>query len=742
MRINHNISALNTNNILGKNDFALGRNLERLSSGFRINRAADDAAGMAISQKMKTQIAGLNQASRNASDGISVIQTAEGALIEVEEMLQRMRELSVQAANGTVTDDDRLQLQAEIEQLNGEINRISETTEFNTKKLLDGTLDRRFYSSNPSIELISMSDSVAVRDYKFLTKGAAEPAKVEGREITDTTIPENYSLTVNGEEIVIEKDSTLEDVVTTINETCEDLGVRAYFVNKVTDEAGNESYEEVSAEEAKEGSILVFETENKGASQKIEITVEEGLAEILGLNQENSLAEGVKQAVLLTEGITGTQVPDTKESYNITINGEMITVPANATLEDILTQLNEVCGAMGIQVAYTDGSEDSNGLGGYTNIAGSEAVEGNQLLFITDDAGTDVKIDIQADEELAGMLGLPVEGAFAQGKDGSITLDTAVGKDAVGAKQAIAVTEGITQLKVPETKESYEMTINSQTITIPANATLEDILTDLNEVCGKMGIQVAYTDGTTDSNGLGGYATIPAGSATVGSSLVFVTNDYGTDAEISIYAEKELADMLGLAIAGVSVKGEDSGIILDTSEEGGFSNTATVSVDGDYVTVRDRDDFEMVFKVSESIGEATVTVLDVGPMTLQIGANEGQTVEVRVPRIDTTTLNIDEANIGTQEGATNAIKLYDDAINKVSEARSKLGAYQNRLDHAINSLDVSAENLTEALSRIEDTDMAKEMADYTQNQVLIQAATSMLAQANERPQSILSLLQS
>ena len=167
MRINHNISALNTNNILGKNDSALGKSLERLSSGLRINRAADDAAGMAISQKMKTQIAGLNQASRNASDGISIIQTAEGALIEVEEMLQRMRELSVQAANGTSTDDDKAQLQAEVDQLKDEINRISETTEFNTKKLLDGTMDRRSYSNDPGVKLISLSDTVNVQDYKF-----------------------------------------------------------------------------------------------------------------------------------------------------------------------------------------------------------------------------------------------------------------------------------------------------------------------------------------------------------------------------------------------------------------------------------------------------------------------------------------------------------------------------------------------------------------------------------------------
>ena len=115
MRINHNISALKVNNILAQNNEALQNAIQRLSTGYRINRAADDAAGLAISEKMKTQIAGLNQASRNASDGISVIQTAEGALIEVEEMMQRMRELAVQAANGTMTDEDRSTLQDEVD---------------------------------------------------------------------------------------------------------------------------------------------------------------------------------------------------------------------------------------------------------------------------------------------------------------------------------------------------------------------------------------------------------------------------------------------------------------------------------------------------------------------------------------------------------------------------------------------------------------------------------------------------
>ncbi|MFW5667836.1 MAG: flagellar biosynthesis protein FlgL, partial [Acetivibrio ethanolgignens] len=167
MKINHNISALVANGHLRNTNKALDKSLERLSSGYRINRAADDSAGMAISQKMKTQIRGLEQASRNASDGISVIQTAEGALTEVEAMLQRARELSVQAANGTNTPEDREAIQSEIDQLKNEIQRISDDTEFNKKSLLNGDLDRKTHSDNTKVKLVSLSDQVNSQQYKI-----------------------------------------------------------------------------------------------------------------------------------------------------------------------------------------------------------------------------------------------------------------------------------------------------------------------------------------------------------------------------------------------------------------------------------------------------------------------------------------------------------------------------------------------------------------------------------------------
>lgn len=139
MIINNNMNAMNAHRNMGMNINQNGNSMEKLSSGLRINRAGDDAAGLAISEKMRGQIRGLDMASKNAQDGISLIQTAEGALNETHAILQRMRELTVQAANDTNTDDDRGQLQLEVEQLIEEIDRIAETTEFNTMKLLDET---------------------------------------------------------------------------------------------------------------------------------------------------------------------------------------------------------------------------------------------------------------------------------------------------------------------------------------------------------------------------------------------------------------------------------------------------------------------------------------------------------------------------------------------------------------------------------------------------------------------------
>ena len=139
MVVQHNLQAANTNRQLGITTSAQAKSTEKLSSGYKINRAADDAAGLSISEKMRSQIRGLNKASSNAQDGVSLVQTAEGALNETHSILQRMNELATQAANGTNTSVDRSAIRAELDQLTSEINRIQSTTQFNTMKLLDGT---------------------------------------------------------------------------------------------------------------------------------------------------------------------------------------------------------------------------------------------------------------------------------------------------------------------------------------------------------------------------------------------------------------------------------------------------------------------------------------------------------------------------------------------------------------------------------------------------------------------------
>lgn len=165
MRINYNVSAMLANNSLSNNDNLMTKSIERLSSGFKINNAKDNPAGLAMAKRMNAQIKGTGVASQNASDGISVIETADGALSEVQAMIQRMTELATQAANGTLTDDDRKIIQDEVEQLKSEITRISEDTQFNSQNLLDGSYDLKAYTTDNDVKVSTFSSDVAPGKY-------------------------------------------------------------------------------------------------------------------------------------------------------------------------------------------------------------------------------------------------------------------------------------------------------------------------------------------------------------------------------------------------------------------------------------------------------------------------------------------------------------------------------------------------------------------------------------------------
>lgn len=396
MRINYNVSAMLANNTLANNDNALSASLERLSSGLKVNHAKDNPAGLAMAKRMNAQIVGLGVANDNASDGISVIEIADGAMTEVSAMLQRISELTIKAANGTTTTEDREIIQDEITQLKEEIERVSKTTQFNGQNLLDGTFNVKGYTNDEKIKVSSFGEKTPQGVYTITSLEITDELDADGN-------PTGFKTAVN-----------------------------------------------------------------------VQLKTATGAG---GTADENSF-------------------------------------PFPAGTEEIVCE------------------------NGFMTIKGSNGFE----------------------------------------------------------------------LKL-----------------------------DLNDA----------------SNGIVPAPAVPP-------------------------APQKTLD---------------------------------------------------------------IEVTNVGPMRLQIGANEGQVLEVEIPPVSLRNMGIENIDVSTIEGAKNAIGLMDGAIGFVSGVRGKLGAYQNRLESTVNSLDVSEESMTAAYSRLMDVDMAEEMTQYTTNQVLTQAGTSMLAQANERPSQVLQLLQ-
>ncbi|WP_340673453.1 flagellin [Brevibacillus agri] len=451
MRINHNIASLNTYRQLNVNTSATSKNIERLSSGLRINRAGDDAAGLAISEKMRGQIRGLDMASKNGQDGISLIQTAEGALNETHSILQRMRELAVQASNDTNNDSDRGELQKEINQLIEEIDRIGNTTEFNTKSLINGQSGKNaLQTAGPAVAKVLKTGELAIGGtYSGITVAtAATKASYanDGADVSTITGSGETNLVLNGIDFKFAQGTSAADMAAAINAKSSELG------------------------------------------------------------------------------FTATAVAD--------------------------------------KITFT-----ANGYGsGYTlNATGTAAA-----VVGTDTAGVN-----------ASTTGLPT---------------------------------GVT-------------------------AVIDD---------NKNGSVVRLQGGALD------------------------------------------------------------GVVIDTAG----------SADGQA--------FEL-------------TIAD-NSLEFQIGANEGQKMSVSIQDMRAGALGVDKINVSNATSASKAITTINNALEKVSSERAKLGAYQNRLEHTINNLNTSSENLTAAESRIRDTDMAKEMMEQTKNNILAQAAQAMLAQANQQPQGVLQLL--
>ena len=262
MIINHNLNALNAHRNMGINNTQSGKSMEKLSSGLRINRAGDDAAGLAISEKMRGQIRGLDQASRNSQDGISLIQTAEGALNETHSIIQRMRELAVQAGNDTNTTDDRKQIQEELNQLTSEVNRIGNTTEFNTQKLLDGNKTGEALSAD-------RAETLGIFKVSISATGTGKKIKLDGKEIEVKGDADSIKAAVSA---AVGNTYTVAVAGTAVTLT-QKVGSETGLVAATADQIGAHSVATtgVSAASAREGRVKLQIGANQGQSMSIEI---------------------------------------------------------------------------------------------------------------------------------------------------------------------------------------------------------------------------------------------------------------------------------------------------------------------------------------------------------------------------------------------------------------------------------------------------------------------------------------
>ncbi|CAN7158003.1 flagellin [Paenibacillus sp. LjRoot56] len=647
MRINHNLPALNTYRQLTSNQAASVKSTEKLSSGLRINRAGDDAAGLAISEKMRGQIRGLDQASRNSQDAISMIQTAEGALNETHDILQRMRELSVQASTDTNTASDRGEIQKEINSLTSEINRIGNTTEFNTQKLLNGEKANSEIGITKSLVGASgFASSVAVG-------GSGTAALAAGNTLSNA----DYSLSVTSSAFT----GSASGLSAGSGATAVAANV-SYSAGKAVFSGNNITFT------ATAGTALDATT-----SGTLKLTYSSGVMKLDFSGSGNATFTSGTQ-------LNDTIIADASGKFTYNSNGISFTI----------TDVGNM--ASGDTITYV--------LSGGTATANTASTLWTNLSL----SGTSPAPSATLTTTSGAKLGNYTVNFVDNGSSGDLKI-TFSGTD--GSTQVLDVLEGVSS--------SGATTYSGYGINI-AFTGLSGIT---NGGSGTMKFSVTGTEYTATLKDAAGTSV---GTANLGSAGV-----------------SGLSTSVSANVGGVQVS--------FTSGDVPVSGVTTISVRGQESAVAKSGESSVNFQIGANQNQSmSLEIADMRSNALGItrtaaeGSLKGFTSAVSVSNGTNNTNNEFALDVSTASNASNAITVIQSAIDKVSSERSKLGAYQNRLEHTINNLGTSSENLTASESRIRDVDMAKEMMNNTRNNILQQAAQAMLAQANQAPQQVLQLL--
>lgn len=769
MRIQHNIMAMNAYRNYSNNTSALSKNLEKLSSGYKINRAGDDAAGLAISEKMRAQITGLDVAQKNAKDGISLVQTAEGALTEVHDMLNRMVELANQSANGTYDETDRIQLQKEITQLQDEINRIADSANFNGIKLLDGSLSEAS-TENTATQLMDIGVTLGAANGfhgRVDAEAAAHVFSADNDELAKNDRLDAFEITFKNSK---GETKTIQLVESKVAGIADDTG--ASIADALSGKSTGLALAPAggSAEDLAEFRELfditgVATAGTGGNKQGIKIQAKDPAsgADIISLKAgKGTDADGAIAALATkTEDVTSTKAE--VGGYAIDLNnaanaggtaGTGADVAANDTVKigDTVYEFVAASGDKPTTSGATAVVLGANDAGTTQNLVAQLKKDGYEVSVSNNDKTKLIFTDMSKISEKQG------------GAQISASSDDVLLTKQEAAKQRTTIAIGTTTNSAAKTftfnyvdengkAQSKTLSYTPAAGTAASNATaIYNALKDDADLVKLFDI----TDNTTGTITITARGTGDGAGAFQGIVLDDTTATQTVTQTAGANEGKvlELKDGNNLKAGDtITVNGKTYEFTDDTSKPVGEGNIAISLGANANATLENLSDALSEDGVVHSLdktganyklvfSDKDYTPAD-GGLTLQIGdtSEEFNQLTVSVKDCHAAALGLAGLDISTQDGAAAAVDVIKDAINYISDVRGTLGATQNRLDHTINNLSVMEENIQDAESSIRDTDVADEMMEYTKNNILIQSAQAMLAQANQVPQGVLQLLQ-
>ncbi|WP_275113861.1 flagellin [Psychromonas antarctica] len=664
--INTNIMSLNAQRQLNKSQLTSNEAMERLSSGLRINSAKDDAAGLAIATGMESQIRGINQAVRNSNDGISMAQTAEGAMDEMTNILQRMRELSIQASNDTNSSSNRASIQKEVDQLYEELDRIANVTQFNGVNLLDGSGGSTTLQIGAnSGETLSFSiDAVTTTDLNLNAVsglGDLNGGRVAGAVAgTAAAIPAG-TVAINGVDIDVVAATagaiaSADVIATAINDQQGLTGVTASAYNIVEGAAGIDGTTDGNLQIAVDGGTAVTIGATASAQDLVDTINRDVGGVTASLNSKGGL--------VLSN--------DTGKSIQIAAGGAQVGL-VNDTYQGY------------VSLTSADGSPAEVGLG---STSGATAADVQNMGFNIS-TGSDV------------IKGGSVDSNAIDANDGivinGIELGAVTGTSA--ADKAFAINEISDQSGVKASATTiveYSVNIANMASESTANFTINGAAVDMTAGNAALSAPAASLDDVVAAINGSGIQGVVASANTETGKLV-LTSQSGND--VTVKTGGTAAFNVDTS-AGVTTRGE----ITLTGENGAdVVITSTASLQSD-----------------QAAAFAKLGLTDMGGNSGAVGKG---------------------LSVNTAANASNSIDRIDDALDKISDSRANLGAIQNRLGSTISNLENVSQNLSGAKSRIYDADFAAETSKMSKAQILQQAGTSMLAQANASTQNVLSLLQ-